>query len=192
MQMTPWSVKTEAYGDFLIRVFNEWVRKDVGTFAVMNFEWALANHLGRPTGVCQWMPRCGRSPIIESNGDVYACDHYVYPEYRLGNVLTDDLQKMMQSTQQCNFGDAKLDSLPHYCRQCPVGPACWGECPKRRFMRTPDGEPGLNYLCAGYKTFFQHAAPYFAAMSKLMQSGQPVSKIMESEILIMPRSGPMP
>jgi uncharacterized protein len=185
VQMTPWSVKPEAYGDFLIRMFNEWVRNDVGTFVVMNFEWALANYVGRPTGVCQWMPRCGRSPIIEHNGDVYACDHYVYPEYRLGNVLTDDLQEMMQSTGQRRFGDAKLDALPRYCRQCTVGPACWGECPKRRFMTTPDGESGLNYLCAGYRKFFEHAAPYFAAMSQLMQSGEPVSKIMESEILIM-------
>jgi uncharacterized protein len=191
VQMTPWSVKPKAYGDFLIRIFNEWVRKDVGTFAVMNFEWALANYLGQPTQVCQWMPHCGRSPIIEHNGDVYACDHYVYPEYRLGNVLTDDLQEMMKSDGQCRFGDAKLDALPRYCRQCPVGPACWGECPKRRFTTTPDGESGLNYLCAGYRKFFEHAAPYFAAMSQLMQSGEPVSKIMESEILIMPRSGPI-
>lgn len=187
VRMTTWSVKPEAYGDFLIRIFEEWVRTDVGSFAVMNFEWALANYVGRPTGVCQWMPRCGHSPIIEHNGDVYACDHYVYPEYRLGNVLTDDLQKMMQSAGQRRFGDTKLDALPRYCRQCSVGPACWGECPKRRFLTTPDGEPGLNYLCAGYRKFFEHAAPYFAAMSRLMQFGEPVSKIMESQILIVPR-----
>ena len=190
VRMTAWSVKPEAYGDFLIRIFDEWVRNDVGTFAVMNFEWALANYVGQPAGVCQWMPRCGHSPIIEHNGDVYSCDHYVYPEYRLGNVLTDDLQKMMQSASQRRFGDAKLDSLPGYCRQCPFGPACWGECPKRRFTRTPDGEPGLNYLCAGYRKFFEHAAPHFEAMSRLMKSGEPVSKIMESEILTRPGSAP--
>jgi uncharacterized protein len=185
VKMTPWSVKPKAYGDFLIQIFNEWVRNDVGAFAVMNFEWALANYLGRPTQVCQWTPHCGRSPIIEHNGDVYACDHYVYPEYRLGNVLTDDLQEMMQSVGQRRFGHTKLDALPRYCRQCRVGSACWGECPKRRFATTPDGDPGLNYLCAGYRKFFQHAAPYFAAMSQLMQSGEPLSKIMESEILVM-------
>ncbi len=115
----------------------------------------------------------------------------MYPEYRLGNVLTDNLQEMMLSVGQRRFGHAKLDALPRYCRQCPVGPACWGECPKRRFTTTPDGQPGLNYLCAGYRKFFEHAAPYFAAMSQLMKSGEPVSKIMESEILIMPRSRPI-
>ncbi len=182
VNMTPWSVQPEEYGEFLCQIFDKWVRNDVGSFAVMNFEWALANYMGRPAGVCQWMPCCGRSPIIESSGDVYACDHYMYPEYRLGNVLTDDLQKMMQSPFQFKFGRDKLDALPEYCRQCPVGPACWGECPKRRFCKTPDGQVGLNYLCAGYKRFFQHATPYFHAISKLMQSGLSASAIMETEI----------
>ena len=149
VRMTPWSVEGEAYGQFLCRIFDQWVRHDVGSFTVMNFEWALANYMGRSAGVCQWMAKCGRSPIIEHNGDVYACDHYMYPEYRLGNVLTDDLQEMMQSPDQIRFGGAKLDALPEYCRKCAVGPACWGECPKRRFCRTPDGQPGLNYLCGG-------------------------------------------
>jgi uncharacterized protein len=186
VRMTPWSVEPEAYGVFLCRIFDQWVRHDVGSFTVMSFEWALANYMGRPAGVCQWMAKCGRSPIIEHNGDVYACDHYMYPEYRLGNILTNDLQEMMQSPAQRRFGDAKLDALPKYCRQCPVGPACWGECPKRRFCRTPDGEPGLNYLCAGYKRFFEHAAPYFQAITKLMQAGHPASKIMETEIAVVP------
>ncbi len=184
--MTPWSVEPDAYGEFLCCIFDEWVRHDVGTFAVMNFEWALANYMGQPAGVCQWMPKCGRSPIIEHNGDVYACDHYVYPEYRLGNVLTDDLQEMMQSSKQCAFGDAKLGALPEYCRQCPVGPSCWGECPKRRFLESPDGQSGLNYLCAGYRKFFNHAAPYLQAMIQLVRSGQPASRITESGITIMP------
>jgi serine-type anaerobic sulfatase-maturating enzyme len=187
VKMTPWSVVPEAYGEFLVGIFNEWVRNDVGSLTVMNFEWAFANYLGRPAGVCGWMPTCGRSPIIEHNGDVYACDHYMYPEYRLGNVLSDDLQEMMQSKRQVAFGDAKLDTLPKYCRQCSVGPACWGECPKRRFLETPDGEPGLNYLCVGYKKFFEHSAPYFHAMARLMEEGQPASKIMESQVFLMPR-----
>ncbi len=187
VRMTPWSVEPEAYGEFLCRIFDEWVRNDVGSFAVMNFEWAMSAHMGRPAGVCQWMPCCGRSPIIEYNGDVYACDHYMYPEYRLGNVLADDLQEIMQSPKQVRFGDAKLDALPDYCRQCPVGPICWGECPKRRFCQTRDGQPGLNYLCAGYRRFFEHAGPYFHVMARLIQAGEPVSKIMQSEIMVVPR-----
>ena len=186
VRMTPWSVEPGAYGEFLCRIFDEWIRNDVGAFTVMNFEWALANFMGRPAGVCQWMPKCGRSPIIEYNGDVYACDHYMYPEYRLGNILTDDLQEMVQSRRQVEFGDAKLDALPGYCRQCPVGPACWGECPKRRFLEAPGGQPGLNYLCAGYKQFFAHCAPYFRVISQLLQAGQPASKVMEMNIMVAP------
>ena len=184
--MTPWSVQPEAYGEFLCRVFDEWVRHDVGSLFVMNFEWALANFLGRPSCVCQFMPVCGRSIIVEHNGDVYACDHYVYPEYRLGNILTGDLQDMVQSPAQAAFGLSKDTGLPAYCRACPALRGCWGECPKRRFLQTPDGLPGLNYLCAGYKAFFRHAGPYFEAMSRLMEAGQPVSKIMETEIHLMP------
>ncbi len=134
------------------------------------------------------MPICGYSPIVEHNGDVYACDHYVYPEYRLGNILTDDLQDMIQSKAQCAFGEAKHTALPHYCLDCRLLAACQGECPKRRFLQAPDGQPGLNYLCAGYKRFFEHAAPYFEVMSQLKRAGQPVSTIMETEIHVMPRS----
>ena len=194
VNITPWSVRPEAYGEFLCRIFDEWLRRDVGSFTVMNFEWALAWQLRQPTQVCQWMPICGRSPIIEHNGDVYACDHYVYPEYRLGNVLTDDLQEMIQSDRQCAFGQAKLDALPRYCRECPVGPACWGECPKRRFLESPDGQPGLNYLCPGYRRFFDHAGPHLEAIAQLIRTGRPASQIMDSEIVFMPdtRGAPAP
>lgn len=188
VQMTPWSVQPNAYGQFLCQVFDEWVRHDVGSFTVMNFEWALAAYMGRPTRVCQFMPLCGRSPIIEHNGDVYACDHYVYPPYRLGNIVTDDLQEMIQSAQQCAFGGAKQDTLPKYCLDCPALPACWGECPKRRFLKTPDNQPGLNYLCAGYRKFFEHAAPYLEAISRLVRAGQPASGVMESQIYVMRRT----
>ena len=186
VRMTPWSVEPEAYGRFLITIFDEWVRHDVGSFTVMNFEWALATYMGQPALVCQFMPQCGLAPIIEHNGDVYACDHYVYPRNRLGNVLTDDLQEMMQSSGQREFGQAKQKALPHYCRNCPVLPACWGECPKRRFLTTPDGEAGLNYLCGGYRMFFSHVIPCFEAMSRLIRSGQPASKIMDAEIPVIP------
>lgn len=187
VRMTPWSVEPKAYGEFLCRIFDHWVRHDVGTFTVMNFEWSFANFLGLPPRVCQFMAVCGRSPIIEHNGDVYACDHYVYPNYKLGNILTDDLQEMMQSPAQCEFGEAKCEALPAYCQECSVLPACRGECPKRRFLQTPDGQKGLNYLCAGYKKFFEHAAPYFEAMRRLKQAGRPVTEIMATEIHVMPR-----
>ena len=169
VKMTPWSVDPKAYGEFLCQVFDRWFRQDVGRLTVMNFEWAFANYTRQPAAVCQWMPVCGRSPIIEYNGDVYACDHYMYPEYRLGNILTGNLQAMIQSPKQCTFGQTKLDALPKYCRQCPVGPMCWGECPKRRFCQTPDGEPGLNYLCAAYKRFFTHASPHFEMIARAKQ-----------------------
>jgi uncharacterized protein len=187
VRMTPWSVRPEAYGKFLSRIFDEWVRHDVGTVFVMNFEWAFAGYLGLPPRVCQFMPVCGLSPIIEHNGDIYACDHYVYPEYRLGNILTDDLQDMVQSTRQKEFGQGKCGGLPQLCLACPVVKACWGECPKRRFTQTPDGAPGLNYLCAGYLDFLLHAAPYFEALSRLKRAGQPASDIMNTEIYVMPR-----
>ncbi len=187
--MTPWSVKPEAYGEFLCRIFDQWVRHDVGSFFIMNFEWALSAYMGQPPRVCHFMPVCGRSPIIEHNGDVYACDHYVYPEYRLGNILTDDLQDMVQSPKQCRFGMAKHEALPKPCLQCRVLAACQGECPKRRFMTTDTGEAGLNYMCAAYKRFFEHAAPYFEGMSRLQRAGEPMSDIMQTQIYLMPRSG---
>jgi uncharacterized protein len=189
VRMTPWSVVPEAYGEFLCSIFDRWVRNDVGSVTVMNFEWALANQMGRPAGVCQWMPCCGRSPIIEYNGDLFACDHYMYPEYKLGNVLDDDLQAMMQSPEQVQFGQDKLETLPEYCRKCSVGPLCWGECPKRRFAQTPDGQPGLNYLCAGYKMFFEHATPHLMGISKLINTGQRASGIMDADLVFMPAKG---
>ena len=186
--MTPWSVQPAAYGEFLCRIFDRWVRHDVGQVFVMNFEWALSNYMGQPARVCQFMPICGLSLIVEHNGDVYACDHYVYPDHRLGNILTGDLQEMVQSPGQCAFGQAKSQALPKYCANCPVVSACWGECPKRRFMQTPDGEGGLNYLCEGYKAFYTHAAPYFEAMTRLQAAGLPMSDVMHTEIHLMPRS----
>lgn len=192
LNMTPWSVQPELYGEFLCRIFDHWVRHDVEKFFVMNFEWALAAHMGLPSGVCHFMPVCGRSAIIEHNGDIYACDHYVYPDYRLGNILTDDLQDMIQSPAQCAFGRAKCETLPRCCQDCRVLQACWGECPKRRFIQSPDGSAGLNYLCAAYKRFFEHAAPYFKAMSQLDRAGEPLAKIMETEIYLMPPTKAMP
>jgi uncharacterized protein len=176
--VTSFSVEPEAYGDFLIAIFDEWVRNDVGRMFVMNFEWALCNWAGRPAIACFFMPRCGNAGIIERNGDVYSCDHFVYPEYRIGNILTDELDEMFRSHRQHEFGSVK-ERLPRYCRECDVLFACWGECPKHRFTKTPDGEPGLNYLCAGYRKFFRHVTPRMETMAQIVQMGHPADKIME-------------
>lgn len=177
--VTPWSVEPEGYGQFLIDIFEEWVRNDVGSVFVMNFEWALSSWMNLPPHACFFMPQCGKCAVIEHNGDVYSCDHYVYPGYLIGNILRDDLGKMFSSPGQVAFGEAKENALPKLCRECPVLAACRGECCKHRFMTTPDGEPGLNYLCAGYKKYFTHISPYLKWISQLMRSGQEASKIME-------------
>jgi len=176
--VTPWSVDPEGYGDFLIGVFDEWVRNDVGQVFVMNFEWALSSWMGQVQHTCFFMERCGMAGIIEHNGDVYSCDHFVYPEYRLGNILTDDFGKMFGSEQQHEFGAVKETSLPKYCRECDVLFACRGECPKHRFLKTPDGEPGLAYLCAGYKKYFHYIGPYLEAIAQTIRMGYEAEKVM--------------
>jgi len=117
--------------------------------------------------------------IIEHNGDVYSCDHFVYPEYRLGNILTDDFGEMFDSEKQRKFGARKEESLPRYCRECELLTVCRGECPKHRFLKTPDGEPGLNYLCAGYKKYFHHTRPYMDAILQTIRMGYPAEKVMD-------------
>ncbi|MGF6775539.1 anaerobic sulfatase maturase [Paraburkholderia sp. GAS334] len=178
--VTAQSVEPEAYGDFLIAIFDEWVRNDVRRVHVMNFEWALAAWCQVPAGVCLFSPRCGKAAIVEHNGDVYSCDHFVYPQYKLGNIQHDEPAAMITSPAQQAFGLAKEESLPDYCRKCDYRFACHGECPKNRFMATPDGEPGLNYLCAGYKKYFRHVTQYMNAMAKLLGHGLPASAIMQA------------
>ena len=153
-EVTSWSVIPEEYGDFLIAVYEDWVRNDVGTVFVMNFEWALNAWIGNPSPVCIHAKTCGRSVVIEHNGDVYACDHCVYPEYKLGNIKTDRLSEMVERSLRSGFGVSKETSLPRWCRECKVLAACQGGCPKHRFGKTYYREPGLHYLCAGYKKFF--------------------------------------
>jgi uncharacterized protein len=148
-KVTPWTVEREAYGDFLIAIVEEWVRKDVGTMFVMNFEWALTAWLGEPSPVCIFSKRCGRAVAIDHDGSVFACDHYVYPEYRHGSVVDDELGSMVERSVAGGFGPHKETTLPRQCRECEVKQACWGGCPKQRFAVTADGEPGLHYLCAG-------------------------------------------
>jgi len=157
--VTDWSVDPDDWGYFLCKVFDQWVSRDIGKVMVNHFETLVAQHLGLPSQICVYGEVCGKGVAVENDGSVYSCDHYVYPEYRLGNIKTDRLGDMVFSREQINFGNAKSASLPHYCRQCAYLKDCWGECPKNRFIRTPDGEPGLNYLCRGFKKFFAHVLP---------------------------------
>ena len=166
------SVQAEPYGRFLITIFDEWVSKDVGTVFVQHFDSALANWLGVPGAVCIFTETCGQALALEHNGDLYSCDHYVEPKYKLGNIQETHLIQLLTSPQQIRFGLDKRDTLPKYCRECEVRFACHGECPKNRFIRTPDGEPGLNYLCAAYKAFFMHIDHPMKLMTGLLRQGR--------------------
>jgi uncharacterized protein len=157
--VTDWSVDPEEYGYFLCRVFDEWRRKDLGKVLVNHIETLVAQHMGLPSQICIYNEFCGKGVALEHDGSVYSCDHYVYPEYRLGTIQEKALAEMVFSASQVKFGYAKSETLPRYCRECAYLKDCWGECPKNRLLRTPDGEPGLNYLCAGLKKFFKHALP---------------------------------
>jgi uncharacterized protein len=179
-EVTPWAVIPKEYGDFLIAVYEEWVRHDVGKVFVMNFEWALNAWISNPSPVCIHAEQCGRSVVLEHNGDVYACDHCVYPEYKLGNISTKNLLQMVGKSVQSGFGITKETALPRCCRECEVLTACRGGCPKHRFARTYDDEPGLHYLCAGYKKFFLHIRKYLRAMTTLLENGLPASRVMDA------------
>ncbi|WBY01042.1 anaerobic sulfatase maturase [Ramlibacter tataouinensis] len=176
--VTSRSVPADRFGAFLIAIFDEWVRRDVGRVYVTTFDVALGSWLGQHNS-CVVAPRCGASLALEHNGDVYSCDHYVEPRHRLGNIKDKPLRALVASEQQRRFGDAKFDTLPSYCRKCPVLFACYGECPRNRFIRTPDGDPGLNYLCAGYKAFFTHIDAPMKKMADLLRAGRYADEIME-------------
>ena len=176
--VTAWSVESKTYGTFLCTIFDEWVRNDVGRYFVQLFDVALGNWMGVGSSLCVFAEKCGKALAIEHNGDLYSCDHYVYPKYQLGNVLQHSLGEMVNSPQQQKFGSDKLDTLPQYCRNCEVKFACNGECPKHRFIKTPDGEDGLNYLCAAYKRFFNHIDPYMKTMTSLLNAQQAPASIM--------------
>ena len=185
--VTEWSAPPDAYGRFLVDIFEQWVRRDVGEVHVMNFEWALANFMGKPGAVCHHQPTCGRSVVVEHNGDVYACDHYVYPGSRLGNIRDTTFSAMLDSPGQEKFGRDKYESLPERCRQCTVLKGCWGGCPKHRFI--PDGDDGrcVNYLCQGLRHYFTRIAPYLQAMKQLIDAGRSPAEIMAARIFIKPR-----
>ncbi|HEX5000785.1 MAG TPA: anaerobic sulfatase maturase [Terriglobia bacterium] len=176
--VTPWSVLPGDYGTFLIAIFDHWVRRDVGSVFVTPFDWQLAIELGMPSPTCIFSETCGRALAMEHNGDVYACDHYVYPEHLRGNIARETLAEMVDGPAQRAFGAAKRDTLPAYCRRCEVRQHCWGECPKHRFMTTPDGEPGLQYLCPSYKQFFTHIKPRLRLMASLIRMRRAPAEIM--------------
>lgn len=178
--VTGWSVVAGDYGEFLVKIFDEWVRHDVGQVFVQMFDVALGNWMGAGASLCLFAERCGTALAMEHNGDLFACDHYVYPRYQLGNVLNQSLGEMVNSAAQRHFGNAKFDTLPQYCRECEVRFACNGECPKHRFIRTPAGEPGLNYLCPAYKHFFNYVDPYMKQMAGLVANRQPAALIMNA------------
>jgi uncharacterized protein len=177
--VTTRTVQPELWGSFLIAIFDEWVAHDVGSVFVQLFESTLASWLGMPASLCIFGETCGNALALEHNGDLYSCDHFVEPRFRLGNIKEQHLLQLVASDQQRAFGNAKRDSLPRYCRECDVRFACNGECPRNRFLRTPDGEAGLNYLCAGYKAFFHHIDRPMKVLADLLRCGKEAAEIMQ-------------
>jgi uncharacterized protein len=159
------TVSAEAWGDFLCTVFDEWVSRDIGAIKIQIFEEATRVAFRQAHSLCIFRPVCGDVPAVEHNGDFFSCDHFVDPEHRVGNIRDTSLGRLLESPEQRSFGKAKLESLPKYCLSCDVRDMCNGECPKNRIARTPDGEAGLNYLCAGYKRFFTHCRPFVSEVS---------------------------
>ncbi len=178
-EVTDWTVDPIDYGSFLVQIFDEWVHKDVGEYFVITFDCVLANWMGVPPPVCVSAETCGNAGAIEFNGDVYSCDHFVFPEYKLGNISEKSLLTLMDSPVQLRFGQDKRDRLPAYCRKCGFLKLCNGECPKNRIVNTPDGEPGLNYLCPGFKQFYKHSWPFFEFMANELKHKRPPSNVMK-------------
>lgn len=179
-RLAPYSVLPHQWGNFLCAIFDEWVRHDVGYTFVQLFDATLAGWMGVAPGVCVYAEECGHAAVMEHNGDVYSCDHFVFPRHRLGNIHTHTLPQMLYGPQQTAFSRLKRDALPRQCRQCPWLKACHGECPRLRFARAADGEPGLNFLCAGYQRYFSHVAPYMDFMAQALRNGQPAALIMQA------------
>lgn len=173
------SVASEQWGYFLCAIFDEWVRKDVGKIFVEIFDCTLANWMGISPGICAYSKECGHAGVMEHNGDVYSCDHFVFPEYKLGNIRDHSLIDMLYGEQQQEFSRLKHSSLPRQCKECDMEFACHGECPKNRFMKDKYGDSGLNYLCPGYYHYYQHVAPYMDYMKQELMSQRPPSNIMK-------------
>ena len=176
--ISPWSVGSMAFGRFMCDIFDYWVRNDVGKWFVNLFDATLAGWCGEQPGTCAYAETCGGNTVIEHNGDLYPCDHFVYPEYLLGNIYEKSLREMMTSDRQVRFGIEKRNSLPYKCMKCKYYFACHGECPKHRFNRTESGETGLNALCDGYYMFYSHTAPYMEKMKELLMERQAPSGVI--------------
>lgn len=177
-ELAPFSVSPEQWGNFLCTIFDEWVREDVGKVFVQIFDSTLANWVGEQPGVCTMAKTCGHAGVMEFNGDVYSCDHFVFPEYKLGNIYKEPLVSMMYSDKQLKFGADKFNKLPKQCKECDVLFTCYGECPKNRFTYDKYGEWGLNYLCEGYYKFFKHVEPYMDFMKKELLAKRPPANVM--------------
>ena len=177
----PHTVPAEAFGEFLCTVFDEWVRHDIGRIVIQTFDEALRPACGLDHALCIFRETCGDVPVVEHDGDFFACDHFVDRRHRLGNIRETPLVDLLESARQQAFGRAKRDALPRYCTRCEVRALCNGGCPKDRFLRTPDGEGGLNYLCAGWKRFFLHSRPYLRELASLVRAGRPPEALMERE-----------
>ena len=175
--VTERSITAEQYGHFLVAVFEEWVRRDIGEVYVQMFDVALANWYGEPAGLCVFSKTCGTALALEHNGDLYSCDHFVEPQHKLGNIHETHMIELVASDQQVKFGRDKFDTLPNYCLECDVRFTCHGGCPKDRFITTPAGEPGLNYLCAGYKRFFHHINQPMQLMAQLLRQNRAPSEL---------------
>lgn len=174
------SVSPAQWGDFLCAIFDEWVRHDVGQTYVEIFDCTLANWVGERPGICVYAKECGHAGVMEFNGDVYSCDHFVFPEYKLGNIRDKTLVEMLYGEQQRQFSCLKHATLPKQCKECEWEFACHGECPKNRFVNDRYGNPGLNYLCSGYRHFYEHVAPYMDFMKKEFMNQRPPANVMEA------------
>lgn len=178
-ELTPHSITPRQWGEFLCRLFDRWVRRDVGKVYVQIFDSTLARWVGQPPGVCSMAEVCGHAGVVDFNGDVYSCDHFVFPGYKLGNIHSQSIIDMMADPRQRVFGSAKRGSLPQQCLDCRFSLICNGECPKNRFAVTADGQPGLNYLCEGYRRFFTHVAPYMDFMADELAAGRAPANVMD-------------
>lgn len=177
-KLADFSITAEQWGNFLCTIFDEWVHNDVGEYYIQLFDATLANWAGMEPGICTLSKECGHAGVMEFNGDVYSCDHFVYPEHRLGNISTHTITEMMYGDKQREFAQMKHQMLPRQCRECKYEFACHGECPKNRFLRDSYGEAGLNYLCAGYRRFFEHVAPYMEFMKRELAAKRPPANVM--------------
>lgn len=178
IEMPPWCVSPEAYGGFYCAIFDEWVKHDVGQYFIQLFDSTLAGWVGEQPGVCIYAKTCGHASVMEHNGDVYSCDHFVFPEYKLGNIRTKTLTEMMLSPEQMKFGDNKRKNLPRQCCECEFLHLCNGECPKNRISKTLDGEENLNYLCKGLYEFFTYTKPYMLYMAEQLKNELPPANVM--------------